>query len=340
MRPTNIVSRTLGLTVKYDTLDLDTSDIWAYEFALTQDTDDHSLYDALIQTIEPIIAQKCIPFLLETEATDKNKYAISYSGNYQRRQTDYFMWEGDYFEYKEPLIVMYKEYGVKTFAFLFALKLRQYHDNLISLDSFLYHQLATNFNSDKVEFFIFLKGLLIQHEDFLEPKLAKKIAQWKEDFKPFAGMYSGKHSVLNDPTCWSSIEVIRGEEHVRAYFSFLYKERTDAGRPFLEKEEFDLLFRYGLKVPPIPLPKKLKLHTTPKYRKSIVESCTYLFYHRYSSNLKNKIPFLQFLAYQLEDFSHVKEEKDFKNWGKNFTKKKLVIDLPFDIRNYFELAKS
>ena len=90
----------------------------------------------------------------------------------------------------------------------------------------------------------------------------------------------------------------------------------------------------------MPLPKKFKLYTTPQYRKSIVESCTYLFYQQYSGSGKNKMPFLRFLAYQLEDFSHIKEEKDFKNWGKNFTQNKLNMDLPFDIQKYFALVNN
>lgn len=334
-----ILSKVSNLKANYDTLDLNTADIWVYEFASTKRTHEHFLYDKLIETIEPLISQRCTPFLSGSEAKSNNAYVIGYSQRYAYRQTDYFMWDDDYFDYRENLIIRYAEVEAKDFALIFALKLRQYYDNLTALDKFLYHQLETNFNSHLEDFIIFLKGILIQYPEFLGPKFEKKIFQWREDFNPLAVIQTGQFEVLKNPEYWTPIKLLINDDRIRTFFSFLYQERTNAGKPFLEKKEFDLLFRFGLKVPPMPLPKKFKLHTTPKYRKSIIESCTYLFYERYSANLKNKIAFLRFLAYQLEDFSHIKEEKDFKNWGKNFTKSKLKMDLPFDIQMYFDLVK-
>lgn len=333
-----MLRRVSNLKVNYETLDLNTADIWTYEFALTKGTNEHVLYDKLVETIEPLISQRCTPFLTGSEAKSNNAYVIGYSQCYAYRQTDYFMWDDDYFDYRENLIIRYAEVETKAFALLFALKLRQYYDNLTALDRFLYHQLETNFNSNLEDFIIFLKGILIQYPEFLGPKFEKKIFQWREDFNPLAVSQTGQFSVLNDLSYWMPIKLIINDDQTRAFFSFLYKERTNADKPFLEKKEFDLLFKFGLKVPPMPLPKKFKLHTTPQYRKSIVESCTYLFYQQYSGSGKNKMPFLRFLAYQLEDFSHIKEEKDFKNWGKNFTQNKLNMDLPFDIQRYFALV--
>lgn len=334
-----VLQKATNLNVNYDTLDLNTADIWAYEFALTKVADEHCLYDMLVQVIEPLISQNCTPFLTNSEAKSTNAYVIGYSQRYSYRQTDYFLWDDDYFDYRENLIIRFGEVESKAFALMFALKLRQYYDNLTALDGFLYYQLEANFNSNLEEFIIFLKGILIQYPEFLGPKFEKKIFQWREDFNPLAVIQTGQFAVLNDPEYWTPIMLLINDERTCTFFSFLYQERTNAGKPFLEKKEFDLLFRFGLKVPPMPLPKKFKLHTTPQYRKSIIECCTYLFYERYSANLKNKMAFLQFLAYQLEDFSHIKEDKDFKNWGKNFTQSKLKMDLPFDIQRYFELVK-
>lgn len=147
-----------NLKVNYETLDLNTADIWAYEFALIKGGNEHSLYDMLIETIEPIISQRCTPFLTGSEAKSNSAYVIGYSQRYAYRQTDYFMWDDDYFDYRENLIIRYAEVETKAFALLFALKLRQYHDNLVALDKFLYHQLETNFNSHLEHFIVFLKG--------------------------------------------------------------------------------------------------------------------------------------------------------------------------------------
>jgi hypothetical protein len=51
------------------------------------------------------------------------------------------------------------------------------------------------------------------------------------------------------------------------------------------------------------------------------------------------MPYLYFLAYQIEDFAHVKTSLEFKNWGKNFTEKKMQVRLPFDIKKYIDRAK-
>lgn len=174
-----ILRKASNLIVNYDNLDLNTADIWAYEFALTQGTDEHSIYDILIQIIEPLISQRCKPFLTDSEAKSNNGYVIDYSQRYAYRQTDYFLWDEDYFDYRENLLIRYEEVETKPFAFLFALKLRQYHDNLIALDKFLYHQLEANFDSDLDCFIVFLKGILIQYPEFLGPKFEKKILQWR-----------------------------------------------------------------------------------------------------------------------------------------------------------------
>lgn len=329
-----------NLNANYICLDVDIADVWQYEFNAMQVTNKFDLYDKLLQTIEPIIASRCRPFLSDEEdAVAKAKYTKNYANYYALRQTDYFRYQGNYFEYKEGVIINRQNIDLKTMAFLFALKLRQYQDNLISLDAFLYYQLKTNFDSRLEDFLFFLKGLLIQFDEILEPRFEKKILLWKEHFNPFTNSQSGDYNLLNDPDCWTVIDKHISDERARAFFSFLYEERLSNGNGLLEKKEFDHLFRFGLKVPPVPLTEKLKLNTSPRFRKSIVESCTYWFYRRFSNNQKNKLPFLYFLAYQIEDFAQVKTPSQFKSWGKNFTEKKMQIELPFDIRKYLDRAK-
>ena len=42
-----IIRKVSNLKVNYDTLDLNTADVWAYEFALTKGANEHSLYATL-----------------------------------------------------------------------------------------------------------------------------------------------------------------------------------------------------------------------------------------------------------------------------------------------------
>lgn len=324
--------------INYDNLDINTSDIWRYELENMQLTNDYSIYDSVLRTIEPIIADQCQPFLNEKEAK-LSKYALNYPKLRKKRSADYFLKDGQYYELGESVIILLEREETKAYGFLFALKLRQYRDNLFSVDPFLYHQLRTNFNSDLEGFYAFLKVVQIQHQEVLEDKFEKIISLWKENFDPTKISRITLAPILNDPSCWVQIDKHISDERARAFFSFLYEERLHFGRGFLEKRDFDQLFRFGLKVPPIPLPQKVKLNTSPKYRKIIVESCTYKFFRNFASNQKNKMPYLYFLAYQIEDFAHVKTSLEFKNWGKNFTEKKMQVRLPFDIKKYIDRAK-
>jgi hypothetical protein len=168
-------------------------------------------------------------------------------------------------------------------------------------------------------------------------KIKDTIDLWAKNYDP---------KVSNDPLFgniknWSKIEVALTDDQVRAYFSFLYLEKNNLGLPYLEKTDTEKLLEFGFKVPPQPLPEKFRLNVTGQHKKSIMEICVNLLFDKFSHNLKNKLPFLKFLAFQFEDFNKYQSPEDFRSWSGNLTSKKLKVEmLPFKIQPYLDKIKA
>lgn len=326
----------------YTNLEVDTGDIWKYEFNEFKVAQKPLLYEKLIEVTEPIISTYTKPFLKGKNRTDgwAMKYYRNYPERYKSRNIDYFEFDGDYFAYDELYTVKLSDINLKDFSFLFALKLRQYQDNLAALDSFLYYQLKANFKGNVKVFMNFLNSILIQYAEILGSIFEKKINLWETNYHPAGVIDINEEWFWENDESWDIVELYITNDQVRAFFSFLYLERNDKGQPYLEKPDVEKLFRFGFKIPPVPLTRKFKLNLTSKSRKSIFEQCVYTFYNKYAGSQKNKVAFLKFLAYTFEEFKHIQSADDFRNWSKNFTQKKFRTPLPFDIKRYFDKVKS
>ena len=327
----------------YSKLDIDTSDIWKYEFDDLQVTHNFALYDKLLTVIEPIMSLRTKPFLEGKTRTDNwaKKYYSNYPEKYKSRSIDYFEFDGDYYEYNRECLVNLELNELKDFSFLFALKLRQYKDNLSAVDNFLYYQVKVNFGGSLSKFLAFIKSMLIQFPDALGELFEKKINLWEAGFDSSLLLDDKDEWFWESDESWEPVDVFLSDDDVKLFFAFLYQEINDKGRPYLQKKEVEQIFRFGFKVPPMPLKRKFKLNLTPKNRKSVIEQCFYRFFEEYGSNQKNKLPFLKFLAYTMQDFEKIQTPKQFDNWGKNFTSSKFKKDrLPFSIERYIDLIQT
>ena len=119
--------------------------------------------------------------------------------------------------------------------------------------------------------------------------------------------------------------VINGKfsvEETQAYFSFLYKEKDESGKPFLLEAEVQEIFKYGLAIPSKPAKKRYRLHYTLKFPKSIVEFCIYKFYTEHTKS-HDKKAVLKFFASYIKDFEKaLKSENDMQTWSDNVTGKR------------------
>ena len=334
-------------TPNYCNTSIDIYDIWSYEFNAMKETGQTVIYDKLLKHIEPIIYSSSQPFLRSEETPNSSdlKYITDYETRYQNRSTAYFRSEGDYYFYEQHIIVPLTEDRSEQFYYLFALKMRQYRDYLLGLDNFLYYQLKTNFKKDKTFFMYFIKTILIDFSELLGDAYARKIDLWEQSFKE--SYYDKKQDqdqdqdLYADAEGWKKIPIFSSDQQIMRYFSFLYQEKTDNGRPLLARADFEQLFRMGFSIPPFPLKHKLKLNLTPKYRKSILETTVFYCFNNFAQNQKNKLIFQKFLAYHFEDFSQYQTDEELKKWGKNFCAGKLnKKDIPFDLKRYEDLAKT
>jgi hypothetical protein len=304
---------------------------------------DSRIYNELVSIIKPIIARNDTPIFGRSQTGPRKialEIALAQENDYKVDNLKIFEWDGECFLYTRKANIVYPDSNTPDFAWLFAFKLRQYRDNLTGLNSFLSHQIKANFNKDIKAFMNFIQRMFIGHESLLGAKTQKikdTIDLWAKNYDP---------KVSNDPLFgniknWSKIEVALTDDQVRAYFSFLYLEKNNLGLPYLEKADTEKLLEFGFKVPPQPLPEKFRLNVTGQHKKSIMEICVNLLFDKFSHNLKNKLPFLKFLAFQFEDFKNYQSPKDFKNWSGNLTSKKLKVEmLPFKIQPYLDKIKA
>lgn len=323
--------------------DIDTKDIFLYENEERRKTGDAQIYKKLVPIIKPIIAGSDVPVFNRTQTLNYGialRISLDDENKYKKDGLDLFKWGGECFSYSKNEHIVYPDRDTPDFAWLFAFKLRQYRDNLTGLNSFLSHQIKANFGDDIKAFTNFIQLIFIAHE----PLLGAKSQKIKDTIDLWAKNYDPKAS--NDPLFgniknWSKIKVALTDDQVRAYFSFLYLEKNNLGLPYLEKTDTEKLLEFGFKVPPQPLPEKFRLNVTGQHKKSIMEICVNLLFDKFSLNLKNKLPFLKFLAFQFEDFENYQSPEDFKSWSGNLTSKKLKVEmLPFKIQPYLDKIKA
>ena len=64
---------------------------------------------------------------------------------------------------------------------------------------------------------------------------------------------------------------IWNDDAVIKFFSFLYDYKSAIGESLITKEEFDLIFQHGLRIPTEPLLNKVTLRNTPQVPKRLLD---------------------------------------------------------------------
>ena len=112
-------------------------------------------------------------------------------------------------------------------------------------------------------------------------------------------------------------------EEIRKYFSFLYKELSALGKPYLNKEDVEEIFKNGFTIPEIPMEIKYKLNLNKKYTRSIVDFSIQQFYRYHSRTHKDKKNYLRFFGSYLEDYwAALESESQLHLLASNFSNKK------------------
>ena len=323
----------------YHYLEIDTGTIWAYERSYYYETKQFLLYDQLCLLIEPVIVQQGIrPFI---KADDESDYALRHRTEYANaksagklRELDYFVDGMDFYQYEHTCVVDLEEGNSKTYNHLLAYKLRQYGDNLPLLIPFLYYQMKKNFMYTNVVFYEHITMVCEQYKHLVDGNILEAIRRWNTNFDAEKLLSSSEDWLGTVDNDYVHIKTNVTDFQVREYFSFLYLENTDNGKPLMEKQAFNRLFEFGFCYPTFPLWKRQKLNLTSKYRKSILEAAVYYLFKNHSDNLKDKTPFLLFLANNFEEFKMYQSETDLRNWSRNLSGAKIEGKFIFDHPKY------
>jgi hypothetical protein len=169
-----------SINFKYYKIDL--ADVWEYEREkfIAGETNE-KLAQKLLDLIQPLVIKYGEPsFGHEMIAIDSIYYGrniLEYHGADLRMKyaLNYFIHKDDCYEYNQTILITGKE---EEFPFFFALKMRQYNDNLFEVNSFLQNQLSYSFDDDMVSYSKFLGICLFQFDSFFQQGLKSQINQF------------------------------------------------------------------------------------------------------------------------------------------------------------------
>lgn len=97
------------------------------------------------------------------------------------------------------------------------------------------------------------------------------------------------------------INGVMSDEEFRRFFSFLYKETSSNGKPFITKEVFDIVFRNGLTIPDKPLEKKYSFNCSLGSPKNQIDYAIHLFMQKHHGGKKG--PYLKFFGSYFKEYS-------------------------------------
>ncbi len=136
-------------------------------------------------------------------------------------------------------------------------------------------------------------------------------------------------SIQNSPSQvkWmKELEVLKGREieskwdidQIVHYFSFLYKEKSKNGLPFLKKEEVDKIFINGFRMPECDIDPLFKLNLSDKFPIKIIHFAIHQFNKKSGFRRRHKKEYLLFFASFIQDLSKNKySKKSYESYSKN-----------------------
>lgn len=168
---------------------IDSGEIWAYErnlFLSNKSTEEQA--KILIDRIQTsLVKNKSYSFNI-TDSENKNSNGLVYLSKQREIYTeackelksqfeiDFFINNNSIYEYSSTNIIKKSD---ENFSYWFALKAKQFENNLSALPKFLAHQFKYGFEKNDEKFIRFLEDLIIQYiKEQLSQKIVLKIKNW------------------------------------------------------------------------------------------------------------------------------------------------------------------
>jgi hypothetical protein len=98
------------------------------------------------------------------------------------------------------------------------------------------------------------------------------------------------------------ISGVLSDAEIRKFLSFLYKEPSSNGKPFISKEVFDIVFANGLVIPDVPLKEKYSINCSLGSPRNQVDYAIHLLMQKNKGG--KKAPYLKFFGSYFLEYSN------------------------------------
>ena len=317
--------------------------------------DGKELYEMLKRVV---IDSELKPFLTspkdESEVNYYEKYRRQSQEKFDKFIPDFFEHEGEFYDL-ERIQYVYKEFTrPRDFEKLFLIKLLELKTNEYPIGEFLYFQQADNFYGQKESIDSFLYQLtekdsncrLLQETcqvliDWIGSQhlaILKESAIENDNSEPDDNIENNNPGPddtsiekIDTQEQWNNeIESLRGKkikckwstEQITHYFSFLYKEKSENGEPYLKKEQVEKMFENGFCIPEKPIEPLFQLNCSKRYPVKNITFSINQFYTKSYKNFSDKRDYYQFFSMFIEGYSRfMNSPKEYINFSRNTSKR-------------------
>lgn len=293
-----------------------------------------------------VIDSEVKPFLTfpkdEGERNYYEKYLRQSQEEFLKLIPDFFEHEGEFYDLDRVQYV-YKDFTrAEDFERLFIIKMLELKSNDCSIKEFLSFQQYDSFYGQKKSIDSFLYHLI---ENDSNCHLLQETCQVIRDWIGSQQLAILKESAVenNSPepedtlmnkidkqeTWNNTIESLKGKEikckwsleQIVHYFSFLYKEKSENGEPYLKKEEVEKIFQNGFRIPEKPIKPLFKPNCSKRYPFKNITFGINKFYKESYKIFTDKRAYYLFFSMYIDGYSKFMiSPKEYENFSGNTSK--------------------
>ena len=144
---------------------------------------------------------------------------------------------------------------------------------------------------------------LIAENQVLTPENAMFLAHLDAFHKIVRNVRSGQkeRKMVAETPGGTKINGVLSDKQIRRFFSFLYLETSNNGKPFISKEVFDIVFRNGLVIPDVPVEKKYTINCSLGSPRNQIDYAIHLLMRIHKGG--KKAPYLKFFGSYFKEYS-------------------------------------
>lgn len=293
-----------------------------------------------------VIDAEVKPFLTppksESEQNYYEKYRRQSQEEFYKLIPDFFEYEGDFYDL-DRLQYAYKDFTrAEDFEKLFMIKLLELKSINYPIGEFLSFQQVDNFygQKDSIDGFLYqltakdsncrlLQELYQFLKDWIGSQSFEHLEQSSEDSKVADESESIIEQVDSQEEWEKETESLKGKrikcnwsmEQILQYFSYLYKEKSEDGKPYVTKEQVDKMFENGFKIPEYPIDPLIKPNFSKRYPFKNITFGINQFYSRSRIKYTDKRAYFQFFSMYIDGYARfMTSPKVYENFSRNTTK--------------------